>query len=298
MHIFYQNKIYFEVSGKKDGIPVFFVHGGPGGHCRSEHHSLFNPEFFKSVIFDQRGCGRSKPYASVENNTTWHLVSDMEAIRKKLSISKLVLFGGSWGAALSLIYAQTYPKMVSKIILRGVFTMTESELDWFYKEGGASMFWPEAWRAFRDMLPPKEQKNIIKGYHSRLFGSSPTEQGRFARAWTAWENALANLESPGFGSSPSTDYARAFARIENHYFKNLGFLSKSQQIKDNMHKILDIPSIIVQGRYDMICPPGTAELIHRLWPNSNLVMVSKAGHAMSEPGITAALVKATEQFKN
>ena len=176
--------------------------------------------------------------------------------------------------------------------------MTVSELDWFYKEGGASMFWPEAWRAFRDMLPPKEQKNIIKGYHSRLFGSSPTEQGRFARAWTAWENALANLESPGFGSSPSTDYARAFARIENHYFKNLGFLGKSQQIRDNMHKILDIPSIIVQGRYDMICPPRTAELIHRLWPNSNLVMVSKAGHAMSEPAITAALVKATEQFKN
>ena len=149
--------------------------------------------------------------------------------------------------------------------------MTQSELDWFYKEGGASMFWPEAWRAFRDMLPPKEQKDIITGYHSRLFGASPTEQGRFARA---------------------------FARIENHYFKNLGFLSQSQQIKGNMHKILDIPSIIVQGRYDMICPPGTAELIHRLWPNSNLVMVSKAGHAMSEPGITAALVKATEQFKN
>ena len=161
----------------------------------------------------------------------------MEAIRKKLGINKLVLFGGSWGAALSLIYAQTHPEMVSKIILRGVFTMTESELDWFYKEGGASMFWPEAWRAFRDMLPLKEQKNIIKGYHSRLFGSSPTEQGRFARAWTAWENALANLESPGFGSSPSTDYARAFARIENHYFKNLGFLNKSQQIRDNMHKL-------------------------------------------------------------
>jgi proline iminopeptidase len=259
---------------------------------------FFDPDAYYIVLFDQRGCGRSKPYASVENNTTWHLVSDMEAIRKKLGISKLVLFGGSWGAALSLIYAQTHPEMVSKIILRGVFTMTESELDWFYKEGGASMFWPEAWRAFRDMLPLKEQKNIIKGYHSRLFGSSPTEQGRFARAWTAWENALANLESPGFGSSPSTDYARAFARIENHYFKNLGFLSKSQQIRDNMHKILDIPSIIVQGRYDMICPPGTAELIHRLWPNSNLVMVSKAGHAMSEPAITAALVKATEQFKN
>jgi proline iminopeptidase len=148
------------------------------------------------------------------------------------------------------------------------------------------------------MLPQKEQHNVIEGYHSRLFGSSPTEQGRFARAWTAWENALANLESRGFGSSPSTDYARAFARIETHYFKNLGFLNKSQQIKDNMHKILDIPSIIVQGRYDMICPPGTADLIHRLWPNSNLVMVSKAGHAMSEVGITEALVKATEQFKN
>ena len=292
------HKVYYEECGNPNGIPVLVVHGGPGGGCSPTMRRFFDPDAYYIVLFDQRGCGRSKPYASVENNTTWHLVSDMEAIRKKLGISKLVLSGGSWGAALSLVYAQTHPEMVSKIILRGVFTMTESELNWFYNEGGASMFWPEAWRAFRDMLPPKEHKNIIKGYHSRLFGSSPTEQGRFARAWTAWENALANLESPGFGSSPSTDYARAFARIENHYFKNLGFLNKSQQIRDNMHKILDIPSIIVQGRYDMICPPGTAELIHRLWPNSNLVMVSKAGHAMSEPAITAALVKATEQFKN
>ena len=292
------HKIYFEESGNPDGKPVVFLHGGPGGGGDKNVRRFFNPELYRIVNFDQRGCGRSKPHGLLEENTTWHLVEDIEIIREKLNIDSWMVFGGSWGSTLAMTYAQTHPEMVSKIILRGVFTMTEPELDWFYKEGGASMFWPEAWRAFRDMLPPKEQKNIIEGYHSRLFGSSPTEQGRFARAWTAWENALANLESPGFGSSPSTDYARAFARIENHYFKNLGFLNKSQQIRDNMHKILDIPSIIVQGRYDMICPPGTAELIHRLWPNSNLVMVSKAGHAMSEPGITAALVKATEQFKN
>ena len=157
------HKVYYEECGNPNGIPVLVVHGGPGGGCSPTMRRFFDPDAYYIILFDQRGCGRSKPYASVENNTTWHLVSDMEAIRKKLSISKLILFGGSWGAALSLIYAQTYPEMVSKIILRGVFTMTQSELDWFYKEGGASMFWPEAWRAFRDMLSPKEQKNIIKG---------------------------------------------------------------------------------------------------------------------------------------
>ena len=292
------HQIYFEECGNPRGIPVLVVHGGPGGGCSPSMRRYFDPDAYYIVLFDQRGCGKSRPYASIENNTTWHLLSDMEMIRKKLNIEKFVLFGGSWGAALSLIYAQKYPEMVSKIILRGVFTMTREELNWFYHEGGASKFWPEAWRSFRDMLPPDERKNLIEGYHLRLFGSSPTEQGRYARAWTAWENALANLDSPGFGSSPSTDYARAFARIENHYFKNLGFLGKENQIKDNMHKISDIPSIIVQGRYDMICPPNIAENIHRLWPNSKLVMVSKAGHAMSEPGITEALINATEVFKN
>ena len=155
------HKIYYEECGNSSGIPVVVVHGGPGGGCSPTMRRFFDPDAYYIILFDQRGCGRSKPYASVENNTTWHLVSDIEAIRKKLGISEVVLFGGSWGAALSLIYAQTYPEMVSKIILRGVFTMTQSELDWFYKEGGASMFWPEAWRAFRDMLPPKEQKDII-----------------------------------------------------------------------------------------------------------------------------------------
>ena len=187
------HKIYYEECGNPNGIPVLVVHGGPGGGCSPTMRRFFDPDAYYIVLFDQRGCGRSKPYASVENNTTWHLVSDMEAIRKKLNINKLILFGGSWGAALSLIYAQTYPEMVSKIILRGVFTMTQSELDWFYKEGGASMFWPEAWRAFKDMLPQKEQHNVIEGYHSRLFGSSPTEQGRFARAWTAWELSLIHI---------------------------------------------------------------------------------------------------------
>ena len=292
------HQIYFDECGNPRGIPVLVVHGGPGGGCSRNMRRYFDPDAYYIVLFDQRGCGKARPYASIENNTTWHLLSDMEMIRKKLNIEKFVLFGGSWGAALSLIYAQKYPEMVSKIILRGVFTMTREELNWFYQEGGASKFWPEAWRSFRDMLPPNERKNLIEGYHIRLFGSSPTEQGRYARAWTAWENALANLDSPGFGSSPSTDYARAFARIENHYFKNLGFLGKQNQIKDNMHKISDIPSIIVQGRYDMICPPNIAENIHRLWPNSKLFMVSKAGHAMSEPGITEALINATEVFKN
>ena len=292
------HQIYYEECGNPKGVPVIVLHGGPGGGCSPSMRRYFDPDAYYIVLFDQRGCGRSRPFASVENNTTWHLISDIELIRKKLNVEKFILFGGSWGAALSLIYAQKYPEMVSKMILRGVFTMTNQELDWFYKEGGVSKFWPEAWRSFRDMLPINERKNLIEGYHTRLFGSSPTEQGRYARAWTAWENALANLESPGFGSSPSTDYARAFARIESHYFKNIGFLEKSNQIKNNMHKIADIPSIIVQGRYDMICPPAIAAEIHRLWPNSKLVMVSKAGHAMSEPGITEALINATEIFKN
>ena len=210
----------------------------------------------------------------------------------------MTLFGGSWGATLSLLYAQTYPQNVSSLILRGVFTMTQSELDWFYVEGGASRFWPDAWRIFKGMIPEDEHIDLIKAYNMRLFGASPSDQEKFSRAWTSWENALASLKSLGFGFVASTEYAKAFARIENHYFLNKGFLDSNSQIERDLYKISGIPTTIVQGRYDMITPPWIADKLHRQLPKSKLLLIPEAGHAMSEPGITEALIMATEETKN
>ena len=219
------HKIYVEQCGNPDGIPVIVLHGGPGGVCSPTMRRYFDPDAYHVVLFDQRGCGRSRPYASVENNTTWHLVSDIEKIRKLLFIDSWFVFGGSWGATLALLYAQSNPNSVTHLILRGIFTCTKSELDWFYKDGGAERFRPEAWKSFKGMVPTSEQSDLIKAYKKRLFGANPAEQAKFARAQIALENALASLESPYFGSSPSTDYAKAFARLENHYFSNKGFLN-------------------------------------------------------------------------
>ena len=292
------HKIYIEECGNPEGIPVIVLHGGPGGGCSPTMRRYFDPDAYHVILFDQRGCGRSRPYASVENNTTWHLIDDIEKIRKLLFIDTWFVFGGSWGATLALLYAQAYPKPVSHLILRGIFTCTKSELDWFYKEGGAARFWPEAWKSFKGMIPAAEQSDLIKAYKKRLFGANPAEQAKFARAWTAWENALASLESPGFGSSPSTDYAKAFARLENHYFSNKGFLKTDNQIFNNLHLVKHIPLTIVQGRYDMICPPSSAQSLHHKWPESKLIMVPTAGHAMSEPGIASALIATMDKLKN
>jgi proline iminopeptidase len=255
----------------------------------------FDPSKFRVILFDQRGCGRSKPHASVTDNTTWHLVADIEMIRRELGIDRWIVFGGSWGATLSLIYAQTHPEAVRNLVLRGVFLMTQSELDWFYG-GGAGKFWPEVWARFTSLIPEAEQDDLIKAYHRRLFSGDLSVEQRYGRAWAAWENALASIHSTGGSHEGPADYARAFSRLENHYFTNAGFLEFDGQILAHMPRISHIPGVIVQGRYDMICPPSSAYELAENWLQGELKMVRNAGHALSEPGISAELVRAMDRI--
>lgn len=284
------HQIYMEQCGNPDGLPVVVLHGGPGGGCSPAMRRYFDPRVFRVILFDQRGCGKSRPHASVENNTTWHLVEDIERLRSLLDIEEWTVFGGSWGATLALIYAQAHPDRVSRLVLRGVFLATQSELDWFYG-GGAGKFWPEPWAKFTSLLAEDELSDTIKAYNKRLFSGDRATEILYAKAWSAWENALASIHSNGVvGESPG-EYARAFARLENHYFTNNAFLEKDGQILDQMDRIAHIPGHIVQGRYDMICPPQAAWNLSERWPNAELKMVRQAGHALSEPGISAELVR-------
>ena len=291
------HRVYVEECGIKNGAPVVVLHGGPGGGCSPGMRRFFDPRHYRTVLFDQRGCGRSTPNASVENNTTWDLVADIERIRTALGIEKWIVFGGSWGATLALIYAQTHPERVEALVLRGVFTMTQAELQWFYG-GGAGAFWPDQWRAFSHMVPQAERDDLITAYHHRLFGDDEAEQTRFARAWAGWESALAVLRSSGSRGAPSGSYARAFARLENHYFVNAGFLEVDGQSHRDMEIIGDIPGYIVQGRYDMVCPPVTSTRLHAAWPGSDLRIVTDAGHALSEPGISEELVTIMDSLRD
>jgi proline iminopeptidase len=222
------HKVYLEQSGARDGYPVVVVHGGPGAGCGASMRRYFDPTKYRIIMFDQRGCGRSLPYASIEHNTTWDLVRDMEQIRTHLDVEQWAVFGGSWGATLSLIYAQTHPDSVSHLILRGVFLMTQPELDWFYG-GGAGKFWPELWQRFVSVIPEDERDDLIAAYHKRLFSGDMREEMRFGTTWTQWENALASFQSNGFGGHCPPAYARTFARIENHYFINDGFLNQDRK---------------------------------------------------------------------
>jgi proline iminopeptidase len=289
------HRIYYEQCGNPSGIPVVVLHGGPGGGCSPSMRRYFDPALYRIILFDQRGCGRSRPHASVTDNTTWHLVADIEMIRAELGIEQWIVFGGSWGATLALVYAQTHPDAVRHLVLRGVFLMTQDELDWFYG-GGAGKFWPEVWDRFVSIIPEDERDDLIKAYHRRLFsGDLPMEQ-RFGRAWAAWENALASIHSSGNTHEGPSDYARAFSRLENHYFTHAGFLEFDGQIIEHMPRIAHIPGTIVQGRYDMICPPISAHKIAARWPKVELQMVRNAGHALSEPGISAELVRAMDRI--
>jgi len=284
------HQIYVEQSGRPDGEPVVVLHGGPGGGCSPAMRRYFDPERYRVILFDQRGCGRSRPHASVEANTTWHLVADIERIRIDLGIDRWIVFGGSWGATLALIYGITHPETCANLVLRGVFTMTQRELDWFYG-GGAGRFWPDTWARFAGLIPEDEHGDLIKAYHQRLFSGDARVETTHAKAWSAWENALASVHSSGQGSDSPAEYARAFARLENHYFINSGFLEHDGWILANMHRLANVPGTIVQGRYDMICPPETAYALALAWPNATLKMIPLAGHALSEPGISAELVR-------
>lgn len=289
------HSIYVEQCGARDGIPIVVFHGGPGGGCSPAMRRFFNPQRYRIILFDQRGCGRSRPHASVTHNTTWHLIEDIELIRTTLEIGRWIVFGGSWGATLALIYAQTHPGRVAWLVLRGVFLATEREFDWFYG-GGAGQFWPDLWARFVEPIPEDEHGDLIDAYHHRLFSGNRADELKHARVWAAWENALASIENDGAMIDSPADYALAFARLENHYFQNRAFLNDEQQILANMGRIAHIPGTIVQGRHDMICPPQSAWALHQAWPTSEFRMIPRAGHAVSEPGIAAELVRTTDKL--
>jgi proline iminopeptidase len=289
------HRIYVEQSGNPKGIPVVVFHGGPGGGCSPYMRRYFDPSIFRIILFDQRGCGKSRPFASVEANTTWHLVADVERIRVELGIERWAVFGGSWGATLGVAYTQSHPDRVIHLVLRGVFLARQSELDWFYA-GGAGQFWPELWAEFRDAIPDEEHDDLIAAYHRRLFSGNYQEELRFGRIWSRWENALASIGSNGAAGEPAPDYARTFARLENHYFTHKAFFDRDGQLLGEIGKMADVPGTIVQGRFDMICPPHTAYALHKVWPKARLMMVGQAGHAMSEPGITQALVSTMDRI--
>lgn len=280
--------IHVEQCGNPDGRPVVVLHGGPGGGTSPVMRRFFDPAHWRVVLFDQRGCGRSRPQASVVANTTAHLISDIDAIRQALALPPAVLFGGSWGATLALAYAQARPEAVSALVLRGVFLGRQSELDWFYG-GGAGRFWPDLWERFVAPIPADERGDLIAAYHRRLFCGDHATETRHAIPWLAWENALAGLDTPTNSHIPPS-YARAFARLENHYFAHQCFLDPEQLLRDR-HRIEHLPAVIVQGRYDMVCPPQSAWELARGWPGAELRMVPASGHALTEPRIAAELVR-------
>ena len=289
--------VYLEQCGRVDGVPIIVFHGGPGGGCSPTMRRYFDPNYYRIILFDQRGCGRSRPNAEVNHNTTWHLMADIEYIRNLLKIDSWMIFGGSWGSTLALLYAQKYPQLVRHLILRGVFLGTQAELDWFYG-GGAGRFWPDAWSRFCNIIPVAERHDLITAYASRLFCGDVQIENRFGQAWAGWENALASINSNGTIAASPPQYARAFSRLENHYFLNKLFLTPEQEILKNMSSLLDIPSHIVQGRYDMICPPQTAWSLAQQWPKSRLQIVGNAGHALSDGPISDELVKIMDGLRD
>lgn len=291
------HRIHVEQCGAPGGVPVLVLHGGPGGGCSPMMRRFFDPAHFRIILFDQRGCGRSLPHADIRANTTWHLVADIERIRRALGIDGWVLFGGSWGATLALVYAITHPDRVRHLALRGVFLMTRAELDWFYA-GGAGQFFPEAWARFAQAVPEAERGDLIGAYHRRLFSGDLDEEVAFARLWAGWENMLASIDSPGMGGEGPGRYARAFARLENHYFTHAGFLDCDGWILAQVARIAHLPASIVQGRYDMVCPPHSAFRLAGRLPRAALKIVPLAGHALSEPGIASQLVRTMDGIRD
>ncbi len=290
------HELYVELCGSPRGKPVVVLHGGPGAGCSPFMRRFFDPSYYNVILFDQRGAGRSRPAAGLEANTTWDLVRDLEVLREHLDIERWQIFGGSWGSTLALLYAQAHPSRVTELLLRGIFTMTEAELNWFYN-GGAARFFPDAWSEFTAPIPPEERGDMISAYYKRLSSGDEAEQIRFARPWVRWETATAVLRPVKSNGPVNGTHARAFARIESHYFVHRGWLEHDSQLMTNLDRIAEVPGVIVQGRYDVICPPHTAQKLARRWPAGELQIIDDAGHALSEPGIADALIAATDRFR-
>ncbi len=292
------HRIYYEQCGNARGKPVVFIHGGPGGGITPKMRRFFDPAAYRIVLFDQRGCGRSAPHAELADNTTWALVADMEALRTTLGIERWQLFGGSWGSALALAYAEMHPARVSEIVLRGIFTLRRRELEWFYQRGASAMF-PDAWEPYEALIPPVERHDMIAAYYRRLTSDDWDVRLRAAKAWSVWEAMTSHLfiDYDQVNAFTSDEFALAFARIECHYFMHGGFFASDSQLLDEVNRVRHLPAVIVQGRYDVVCPMETAWELHRRWPEADFVVVPDAGHAAFEPGIAAALVTATDRFR-
>lgn len=288
--------LYVDESGYADGLPVVFIHGGPGAGCDALSRCFFDPNLYRIVTFDQRGCGRSTPHASLDNNTTWDLVADLERIREHLGIDKWVLFGGSWGSTLALAYAQTHPERVHALLLRGIFLCRPQDFQWFYQEGASRLF-PDYWEDYLAPIPADERGDLMQAFYKRLTGQDQIAQMHAAKAWSTWEGRTATLRPNPQVVDRFSDSHRALsiARIECHYFVNNAFLDADQLLRD-MPKIAHLPGLIVHGRYDVICPLDNAYALHQAWPNSELQIIRDAGHAASEVGITDALVRGADDM--
>jgi proline iminopeptidase len=292
------HELYFEESGNPQGKPVVFLHGGPGGGTEPNHRRFFDPAAYRIVLFDQRGCGKSTPHASLVENTTWDLVADIETLREHLGIARWQVFGGSWGSTLALAYAETHPERVTELVLRGIFLIREQEIAWFYQRGTSAIF-PDAWEKYVEPIPEAERGDFVRAYYERLTSDDPAERLRAAKAWSVWEGSTSCLV-PNQGLIEKTgvdEFAVAFARIECHYFVHHAWLEPPRDLLGNVHRIRHIPGVIVQGRYDVICPMESAWALHRAWPEADLRVVPDAGHSAGEPGTLHELVEATDRFR-
>ena len=292
------HELYYEESGNPAGKPVIFLHGGPGGGSDPKHRRFFDPATYRIINFDQRGCGQSTPHASLEENTTWDLVADIERIREHLQIDKWMVFGGSWGSTLALAYAETHPERVTELVLRGIFMIRKQEIDWFYQRGCSAIF-PDLWEQYIAPIPEEERGDLLHAFHKRLTSEDPAVRLAAARAWSVWEGSTVNLlpDPDTIHRFAADRFAEAFARIECHYFVNKGFFQRDGQLLENVGRIRHIPAVIIHGRYDVVCPIENAWDLHKAWPESKLVIVPDAGHSMHEPGIARALVEATNAFR-
>jgi proline iminopeptidase len=293
------HEIYFEESGNPDGKPAVFLHGGPGGGTDPKMRTFFDPKVYRIVLFDQRGCGRSRPHANLVDNTTWHLVEDMEKLREHLGIKRWLVFGGSWGSTLALAYAETHPDQVTELVLRGIFLLRKWEIDWFYQRpDGAGALFPDLWEKYVATIPEAERSGMVRAYYERLTSNDPKVLRQAARTWAIWEGATSFLRlNPDYVAKfQEDDYAAAFARIECHYFINNGFFATDNQLIEQVGKIRKIPAVIVQGRYDVVCPVKSAWDLHCAWPEADLRIVPDAGHSAFEPGNIHELISATDRF--
>lgn len=290
--------LYYEQCGNPRGKPAVFLHGGPGAGCNAKCRRFFDPEAYRIILFDQRGCGRSTPHAELRENTTWDLVADIERLRQHLAPERWQVFGGSWGSTLALAYAETHPDKVTELVLRGIFMLRKWELEWFYQKGCDALF-PDAWEAYLAAIPPAEHGDLIGAYHRRLTSDDPAVRLAAAQAWSVWEASTSFLlqNESYIAASAGDQFALAFARIENHYFVNRGFFEYDDQLLRGADRLRGIPALIAQGRYDVVCPLRSAWDLHRAWPQARLEIIPDAGHSAFEPGITDALVRATDSYR-